>query len=213
MLKRFHRRLPKILMMNVSKRIVSFLLVVTIYGCSQSLIVNTNVPSPLVEQVDNITVLVNYDENIINYQFKSTNIEKNESPWMIEFNDSHMKLFDKILNGFFNNIIQMESSSEPLDDINYIIINIKLDKFEFLTPSLSSNDKYSVWLKYNIQLSNIDRKYSESWDITGYGEQETASLNQNQALINAIDLALRDTGANLTIKIEEEMESIISVIK
>jgi hypothetical protein len=156
---------------------------------------------------------VNYDENIINYQFKSTNIEKNESPWEIEFNDSHKKLFDKILNGFFNNSIQMEANSEPLNDANYIVINIKLDKFEFLTPSLASNDKYSVWLKYDILLTNTEREYSEKWNITGYGEQETASLNQNQALINAIDLALRDTGANLTIKMEEEMESIVSAIK
>ena len=54
-------------MMNAFNRIVSFLLVVVIYGCSQSLIVNTNIPSPLVNQVDNIRVLVNYDENIINY--------------------------------------------------------------------------------------------------------------------------------------------------
>jgi len=211
--KKFLQRMYKILMMNAFNRIVSFLLVVVIYGCSQSLIVNTNIPSPLVNQVDNIRVLVNYDENIINYQFKSTNIEKNESPWMIEFNDSHKKLFDKILNGFFNDPIQMETSSEPLNDNNYIVINIKLDKFEFLTPSLASNDKYSVWLKYNILLTNPEREYSKSWDITGYGEQETASLNQNQALINAIDLALRDTGANFTIKMEEEMESIISVIE
>ena len=107
----------------------------------------------------------------------------------------------------------MESNSEPLNDANYIVINIKLDKFEFLTPSLASNDKYSVWLKYDILLTNTEREYSEKWNITGYGEQETASLNQNQALINAIDLALRDTGANLTIKMEEEMESIISAIK
>ena len=211
MLKRYLQRLNEIIM-KLSNRIASLLLIVLIYGCSQSLIISTNIPSPLVDQVDNIRVLVNYDENIINYQFKSTNIEKNESPWEIEFNDSHKKLFDKILNGFFNNSIQMEANSEPLNDANYIVINIKLDKFEFLTPSLASNDKYSVWLKYDILLTNTEREYSEKWNITGYGEQETASLNQNQALINAIDLALRDTGANLTIKMEEEMESIVSAI-
>jgi len=211
MLKRYLQRLNETIM-KLSNRIASFLLIVLIYGCSQSLIVSTNIPSPLVNQVDNIRVLVNYDENIINYQFKSTNIEKNESPWEIEFNDSHKKLFDKILNGFFNNSIQMEPNSEPLNDANYIVINIKLDKFEFLTPSLASNDKYSVWLKYDILLTNTEREYSEKWNITGYGEQETASLNQNQALINAIDLALRDTGANLTIKMEEKMESIVSAI-
>jgi len=211
MLKRYLQRLNETIM-KLSNRIASFLLIVLIYGCSQSLIISTNIPSPLVNQVDNIRVLVNYDENIINYQFKSTNIEKNESPWEIEFNDSHKKLFDKILNGFFNNSIQMEPNSEPLNDANYIVINIKLDKFEFLTPSLASNDKYSVWLKYDILLTNTEREYSEKWNITGYGEQETASLNQNQALINAIDLALRDTGANLTIKMEEEMESIVSAI-
>ena len=211
MLKKYLQRLNETIM-KLSNRIASFLLIVLIYGCSQSLIISTNIPSPLVDQVDNIRVLVNYDENIINYQFKSTNIEKNESPWEIEFNDSHKKLFDKILNGFFNNSIQMEPNSEPLNDANYIVINIKLDKFEFLTPSLASNDKYSVWLKYDILLTNTEREYSEKWNITGYGEQETASLNQNQALINAIDLALRDTGANLTIKMEEKMESIVSAI-
>ena len=95
MLKIYLQRLNETIM-KLSNRIASFLLIVLIYGCSQSLIISTNIPSPLVNQVDNIRVLVNYDENIINYQFKSTNIEKNESPWEIEFNDSHKKLFDKI---------------------------------------------------------------------------------------------------------------------
>ena len=181
--------------MKLSNRIASFLLIVLIYGCSQSLIISTNIPSPLVNQVDNIRVLVNYDENIINYQFKSTNIEKNESPWEIEFNDSHKKLFDKILNGFFNNSIQMESNSEPLSDANYIVINIKLDKFEFLTPSLASNDKYSVWLKYDILLTNTEREYSEKWNVTGIGHDKTLypiywmrKKKENVSIYNLIDL-------------------------
>jgi len=196
----------------ISNHITLCIILLSLFGCSQSLIVITNIPSPLVEQLGDTKVLVKYDENIINYQFKSTNIEANESPWVIEFNDSHKKLFDQVLNSFFSELIQIETMDESLDDSEYIKINIKLDKFEFLTPSLASNDNYSVWLKYTIEVKNEKTEYSKKWDITGYGEQGTASLNQNKALINAIDLAIRDTGANLTIKIEKEMDFIIGTI-
>ena len=59
----------------------------------------------------------------------------------------------------------------------------------------------------------MDQIYNQYWSITGYGEQETGSFDGNQAMANAINLALRDVGANLTIQIEKELNELMDLVK
>ena len=51
-----------------------------------------------------------------------------------------------------------------------------------------------------------------SWHITGYGEQDTGSFGGNESLTKAIDLALRDTGVNLAIQIEDDFDKLVKLI-
>jgi len=52
----------------------------------------------------------------------------------------------------------------------------------------------------------------QSWSITGYGEQLTGAFKGNDAILNAINLALRDVGANLTIKLENDMQDLLNLV-
>jgi len=87
-----------------------------------------------------------------------------------------------------------------------------LDAFEFLSPEESRNEKYAVWLKYKIEIYNNKKTLLSNWDITGYGEQISGSFGANESLTKAIDLALRDTGVNLAIKIEDDFDRLVELI-
>ena len=89
---------------------------------------------------------------------------------------------------------------------------LKLDKFEYLTPQVAANQKYSVWFKYNIFIKDSNDQLLDNWVVTGYGEQETGVFQGDEAFKRAIRIALRDTGANLSIKTQDEIENIINMI-
>ena len=119
------------------------------------------------------------------------------------------KLFENIFSSFFtlNN-----TETIPNPETKIILIDIKLDKFEYLTPQLAANQKYSVWFKYNILIKDSNDKLLDNWIVTGYGEQQTGVFQADEAFKRAIRIALRDTGANLSIKTLDEIENIINMI-
>ena len=97
-------------------------------------------------------------------------------------------------------------------DMTIILIDIKLDKFEYLTPQVAANQKYSVWFKYNINIKDVNEQQIDDWIVTGYGEQETGIFQGDEAFKRAIRIALRDTGANLSIKTQDEIDNITNMI-
>ncbi len=99
---------------------------------------------------------------------------------------------------------------------NYLfesLMTVDLDKFEYLTPQLASNDKFSIWFKYKIRLYDSELDLFQNWDITGYGEQATGAFDNNQSMANAINIALRDVGANLTIQLEKEKNELLDLVE
>ena len=192
----------------------NLLILILITGCtSQSITISSSIPSPLVNKNQNISVVTVYEDEIKNYLFESTSLETTDYTWEIDFQDAQKKIFDTIFDSFFSNITEQES----LDLLNIneanIVVTVDLDKFEYLTPQLASNDKFSIWFKYKINLYNSELALIQNWDITGYGEQATGSFDGDQSMANAINIALRDVGANLTIQLEKEKNELLDLVK
>ena len=114
---------------------------------------------------------------------------------------------------FFSNITERESFDSLTNNEVDIVMTVDLDKFEYLTPQLASNDKFSIWFKYKIKLYDTELALIQNWDITGYGEQATGSFDGDQSMANAINIALRDVGANLTIQLEKEKNELLDLVK
>ena len=87
----------------------------------------------------------------------------------------------------------------------------KLETFELLSPTESRNDKNAVWLKYKIDIFDQKKNLLSNWNITGYGEHGTESRTP-ESLTRAVDLALRDVGVNLVIKIEDNFEKLVKTV-
>ena len=171
---------------------------------------NTIIPEPLVGIIEEVNVAVMYDENILDYQFENTNANSGESTIKIDFSRSQINLFSKILNSFFPDHIELPINDNQIHpDIDFYM-QTKLEAFELLSPTESRNDKYAVWLKYKIDLYDNKKIILSKWNITGYGEHETGSRAVD-SLTNAVDLALRDAGVNLAIKIEDNFDSLIKI--
>ena len=64
-----------------------------------------------------------------------------------------------------------------------------------------------------IRLYDSELALIQNWDITGYGEQATGSFDGDQSMANAINIALRDVGANLTIQLEKEKNELLDLVK
>ena len=179
-------------------------------GCgSQNLVIDTYIPKPLVKNYESITANLTFDEEIKNFTFTPEQLQKREASVEINFGNTQAKLFENIFSSFFS-ISGQETNSDELSKL--ILIDIKLDKFEYLTPQMAANQKYSVWFKYSIQILDENERAIDDWIITGYGEQETGVFQGDEAFKRAIQIALRDTGANLSIKAQDELDNITDMI-
>ena len=196
--------------MNINHKLL-LLLVVLCQSCTQSIVINTTVPEPLVEKIEHFNLAVIYEDNIQNYQYENINSESSAC-CEIDFSDSQLNLFRKILQSFFPGLIELlNNNSEMLSNVD-LYMEPQLDAFEFLSPEESRNDKYAVWLKYKIDIYDNKKTLLLNWNITGYGEQNTGSFGVSESLTKAIDLALRDTGVNLAIKIEDDFDKLVKLI-
>ena len=165
----------------------------------------------MVAKIENFNLAVIYDDNIKNYQFENINSESNEATIKIDFANSQVNLFNKILQSFFPGLIELASKNSEIYPNIDLYMESKLDTFELLSPTESGNDKYAVWLKYKIDIYDHKNILLSNWYITGYGEYGTQS-RAPESLMRAVDLALRDVGANLVIKIEDDFKKLVKII-
>lgn len=196
--------------MNSALRKILLLQSLFLIGCgAQNLVIDTTVPSPLVAKNENITARLMIDEKLQNFTFTPEELQKKEASIQISFGNTQVKLFQNVFSSFFS---LDGSNNVETTKANNLNINVKLDKFEYLTPQMAANQKYSVWFKYNIQILNANDQPIDNWMITGYGEQEAGTLQDDESFRRAIQIALRDTGANLSIKTQDEIINIINSI-
>ena len=196
--------------MNIHLKKIIILQSLFLIGCgAQNLVIDTFIPTPLVAKNENISASLIFDEKLQNFTFTPEELQKKEASVQISFGDTQVKLFENIFSSFF---VLDNSNNNDTPRTNNLNINVKLDKFEYLTPQMAANQKYSVWFKYNIQILNVNDQPIDNWMITGYGEQEAGAFQDDEAFSRAIQIALRDTGANLSIKTQDEIVNIVNSI-
>tara|TARA_B100001175_G_C19447188_1_gene609373 strand:+ start:443 stop:1033 length:591 start_codon:yes stop_codon:yes gene_type:complete len=195
--------------MNNAVKKILILQSLLLIGCSsQNLVIDTFIPKPLVKMNESISVQLTFDDQIQNFIFSPEELQKKEASIEINFGNTQQKLFENVFLSFFK--LNNESDNDP--DKKIILIDVKLDKFEYLTPQTAANQKYSVWFKYIINIKDNNENSIDDWVVTGYGEQETGIFQGDEAFKRAIRIALRDTGANLSITTQEKIENITNTI-
>jgi len=198
----------------MNTKLILSIFIVVLSGCtSQQITISSSIPVPLVVSNSDLRVTSYFSANVTDYQFLSDDLEKTNNSWQINFQDTQKSIFTIILNSFFDNNDISDNFDNIPENSTDLIMGITLESFEFLTPQITSNSKYSVWMKYKINIYDQKKDLIQNWSITGYGEQLTGSFEGNDAILNAINIALRDVGANLTIKLENDMQELLELVK
>ena len=198
----------------MNTKLILSIFIVVLSGCtSQQITISSSIPVPLVVSNSDLRVTSYFSANVTDYQFLSDDLEKTNNSWQINFQDTQKSIFTIILNSFFDNNDISDNFDNIPENSADLIMGITLESFEFLTPQIASNSKYSVWMKYKINIYDQKKDLIQNWSITGYGEQLTGSFEGNDAILNAINIALRDVGANLTVKLENDMQELIELLK
>ena len=91
------------------------------------------------------------------------------------------------------------------------MLEIKQGPYSLIKDKIKFENTDENAIKINIYDQKKD--LIQTWSITGYGEQLTESFEGNDAILNAINIALRDVGANLTIKLEKDMQELLNLMQ
>jgi hypothetical protein len=176
-------------------------------GCSPGVEfkAHTEVPKPLMARIP-VTLGVHYEKTFRSYTY--TGDSQDRPNWRIEIGDAQIALFDRILSSMFRNIAHVKAIPDQ-DNAGRVagIISPEVAEFQCTLPSETDTDFYEAQIKYEVRLYEPDGRLVARWPVAGYGKSPSGLLTTaNEGLGNALDLALRDAGAQLALGFEKVAE-------
>ena len=184
-------------MKSVTK-VVLLALLSTLWGCTNSLKVQGDLPAPLIQPIPQ-SVGVVYDEDFRNYVY--TEQSEDRSKWIIDNGSAQVQLFNQVLPKLFLSVEELAalpSAEQPAP--TDLVMHPKVTDFQYSVPRETKFKIYEVWIKYNLTVYDAHGSLVADWIATAYGKTPTAFMQSNEDAMNAaIIVALRDLGANLSI--------------
>lgn len=172
----------------------------TLIGCGASNVtIEGSYPTPTVSKLP-LRVAVYYDQSLRDFTYTEYS-ETGKEEYNIQSGQSHIDLFNAILPGMFDEVIQVDS----LDEVEGLgvdaVFEPLIEEFQLALPQKTRLDVYEVWIKYNLRLTAPDGEYIADWVETSYGKTTLESFRSSEASINAAAVvALRDLASSFTLK-------------
>ena len=169
-------------------------------GCgANTVVIEGTYPTPAVSRLP-LKVAVFYDESLQDFTYTEYS-ETGREEYNIQSGQSHVDLFNAILPGMFQEVVQVDS----LDEVSQLDVDAVfeplIEEFQLALPQKTRLDVYEVWIKYNMRLTAPDGEYIADWVETSYGKTTQESFRSNEASINAAAVvALRDLASSFTLK-------------
>ena len=175
-------------------------IVVMLIGCGASNVtIEGSYPTPAITKLP-LKVAVYYAPALRDFTYTEYS-ETGKEEYNIQSGQSHIDLFNAILPGMFDEVVQIDS----LDDAQGLgvdaVFEPLIEEFQLALPQKTRLDVYEVWIKYNLRLTAPDGEYIADWVETSYGKTTQESFRSNEASINAAAVvALRDLASSFTLK-------------
>lgn len=169
-------------------------------ACSSQLTVKGQFPSPLTTAMP-LHGAAYYSPELISHSYVED--DKDRAKWNIQTGVAQQEFFDSLLPALFQKWAghspDPESEAFKLPGVD-IIVKPTLSDFQYSLPRETRSKIFEVWIKYNMQLYQNDGQLLADWFITAYGKTPSGFMQSDEAAMNeAIIVALRDLGANLTV--------------
>lgn len=165
-------------------------------GCSHTVNVgNTQFPKPVGVEYP-LTVGIYLSEDFRNFTHHEDSDDRAE--WNISTGRAQHNLFETVLGSMFHETITLGSYPQQLPGDVELVIVPQIRELQFTMPRETRVNIFEVWIKYDMHAYDQTGKPIAEWVITAYGKTPTAFLkSQEDALAQAINIALRDAGATL----------------
>lgn len=176
-------------------KIVLLLAAMLTAACSHTVRVEGKYPQPVGQQHP-LTVGIYLSEEFRNFTYHEDSEDRDE--WNINTGRAQKNLFETVLGSMFTETISLSSYPQNLPEDVELVIVPEVRELQFTMPRETRVNIFEVWIKYDMHAYNQQGESVASWVITAYGKTPTAFLkSQEDALAQAINVALRDAGATL----------------
>ncbi|USD22204.1 hypothetical protein ACJJIX_10880 [Microbulbifer sp. VAAC004] len=179
-------------------------------ACSHTVQVEGNYPAPVGHQFP-LSVGIYLSEDFKNYTYQEDSEDREE--WKINTGRAQGNLFETVLRSMFVNTISLSEYPKDVPANVELVIVPEVRELQFTMPRETRVNIFEVWIKYDMNAYDSQGNQVANWVITAYGKTPTAFLqSQEQALTQAINIALRDAGATLYTGFEKvpELQAFLS---
>ncbi|WP_234994977.1 hypothetical protein [Microbulbifer donghaiensis] len=152
-------------------------------------------PQPVGQQHP-LTVGIYLSDEFRNFTYHEDSEDREE--WNINTGRAQKNLFETVLGSMFTEAIPLARYPQDLPKNVELVIVPEIRELQFTMPRETRVNIFEVWIKYDMNAYDQQGESIASWVITAYGKTPTAFLkSQEDALAQAINVALRDAGATL----------------
>lgn len=165
-------------------------LCICLAACATSFTVNGDIPTPLVNKLP-LTAKLVYSREFKQYVYTST--DKKRALQSVDLGSSQVDLFNTI----FTSLVDLSTGQLGSFDI---VIKPEILDFQYSVPRETKLNVFEIWLKYRVKIVDERGDDLADWVIKGYGKTPTTTFASTAKALNAaINIALRDVGAQLAI--------------
>ena len=164
-------------------------------GCSSSVFVESNFPTPLIEPLP-VRMGVILDEELYNFVYVED--IPDQSTWTITLGDANVAMLEPLFETMFAETRPVTGMPVVGTDLDGVLRPI-LEKFEFDVPIGERDEFVEVWMQYTLTLYEPDGELVAEWPVSGYGKSEL-ERNREDAVQRAAIVAMREVGATISTK-------------
>ena len=164
-------------------------------ACAHTVRVDGQYPQPVGTQLP-LTVGIYLSEDFRKYSYHEDSEDREE--WTIDTGKAQKNLFETVLGSMFTEAVPLASYPQNLPKDVELVIVPEVRELQFTMPRETRVNIFEVWIKYDMHAYDQQGNAIANWVITAYGKTPTAFLKSREdALAQAINVALRDAGATL----------------
>lgn len=179
-------------------------------ACSHTVRVDRSYPQPVGPQHP-LTVGIYLSEDFRNFTYHEDSEDRDE--WNINTGRAQKNLFETVLGSMFVETVSLSQYPQGLPTNVELVIVPEVRELQFTMPRETRVNIFEVWIKYDMHAYNQRGESVADWVITAYGKTPTAFLKSREdALAQAINVALRDAGATLYTGFEQvpELQALLA---
>ena len=178
-------------------------MLLSLQSCTTSVVVEGTVPTPLVSIIPARMGVYYSDE--FRY-FKHEEVIRDSGGWSIDLGKQNLNFFQNLTKSLFVGVQEVHQpplTVEEMQDLDGVFIP-SIEKYGFLTPSISGLKFYSASIGYRVALYDKAGTKIGDWNIVGYGKSEGGMFSSDDAINEATVLAIRDGGARIAIELIDQ---------